>query len=61
MNIPTKFGSDWPCGFQRSRLKTDNTLFDTFRALVSFVSFQSRKKLLFRDHPINIPTKFGFN
>jgi hypothetical protein len=47
------------------RLKTDNTLFDTFGAVVSFVYFRSTKNLqniiFLEDHPKNIPANFGSN
>ena len=40
-----------------------HTLFDNFGPLVSFVfSDQQKKKKNFEgDHPMKIPTKFGFN
>jgi hypothetical protein len=48
--------------FQKRRLKTDNTFFDTFVRFVSFVYFQSTKNINFLgDYPLAIPTKFGSN
>jgi protein tyrosine/serine phosphatase len=53
--------------FQRRRLKTDNTLFDTFGPLVSFkyknvFPNQQQKNITFlEDHPMNIPTKISSN
>ena len=44
MNIPTKFCSNGHQWFQRRRLKTDNTLFDTFGPLVSCELPLNKKK-----------------
>jgi hypothetical protein len=42
------------------RLKTNNTLFDTFGPLVYFVYIRAKKSFL-EDHAMNIPTKFDSN
>jgi len=43
MNILTKYCFNWPNGLKK-RLKTDNTLFDSFLDLVSFKYFRSTTK-----------------
>ena len=57
MNIPTKFGSNWPGGFRKEDKKNRHLWASGFFV----VYFRSTNKLFLEDHPMNIHSKFGFN
>jgi len=63
INIPTKFGSNWPYGFRKEDQK-QTTPFLTPLSLLFLLSTSDQQKRninFLEDHPMNIPTKLGSN